>query len=202
MTNPGPSMLRRIAGRARRLPAMAREELGSLAPERWTALRTPPDRRVPPAHRFASYGRQSFVVPPARITGAERIEIGDGVIVLEDCGLHVGGQGRLVLRDRVRLAPGVEVHCAASIVVEEDVATSDYAAIIDTWGPPEPRPGVPSATAAPVVIRRGAYLGWGSVVGPGVTVGEGAYVGEGAVVLEDVAPHAVVFGNPAVVVRR
>jgi acetyltransferase-like isoleucine patch superfamily enzyme len=46
-------------------------------------------------------------------------------------------------------------------------------------------------------IRRGARIGGGAILCPGVEIGEEAFVGAGAVVTEDVAPRAVVVGNPA-----
>lgn len=53
----------------------------------------------------------------------------------------------------------------------------------------------------PTLVRRRASIGSGAVILPGVTVGEGAIVGAGTVVTEDVAPHAVVAGNPGRVIR-
>jgi acetyltransferase-like isoleucine patch superfamily enzyme len=50
-------------------------------------------------------------------------------------------------------------------------------------------------------IRRGARVGGGAVICPGVEIGEEAFVGAGAVVTKDVAPGAVVVGNPARAVR-
>ena len=50
-------------------------------------------------------------------------------------------------------------------------------------------------------IRRGARVGAGAILCPGVEVGEEAFVGAGAVVLDDVAPGAVVVGNPARKIR-
>jgi acetyltransferase-like isoleucine patch superfamily enzyme len=52
-------------------------------------------------------------------------------------------------------------------------------------------------TLLPTRIGRGASLGSGAVIMGGVRVGSGAVIGAGAVVLEDVAPDAVVVGNPA-----
>ncbi len=48
-----------------------------------------------------------------------------------------------------------------------------------------------------VRICKGASLGAGAVVLPGVTIGRWAMIGAGAVVTRDVAPHALVVGNPA-----
>jgi acetyltransferase-like isoleucine patch superfamily enzyme len=50
-------------------------------------------------------------------------------------------------------------------------------------------------------VRRRASIGSGAVILPGVTVGEGAVVGAGSVVTKDVAPRAIVAGNPACVIR-
>lgn len=47
------------------------------------------------------------------------------------------------------------------------------------------------------IVRRGASIGAGAVILPGVEIGEGAMVGAGSVVASDVAPGAVVRGNPA-----
>lgn len=55
---------------------------------------------------------------------------------------------------------------------------------------------------AEVVIEDDVDLGVGAIVLPGVRVGRGAQVGAGAVVTRDVAPYAVVAGNPARVLRE
>ena len=49
----------------------------------------------------------------------------------------------------------------------------------------------------PVLIKRGASVGARAVIVPGVTVGEFAMIGAGSVVTKDVAPHALVYGTPA-----
>jgi acetyltransferase-like isoleucine patch superfamily enzyme len=50
-------------------------------------------------------------------------------------------------------------------------------------------------------IRRGARVGGGAILCPGVEIGAEAFVGAGAVVTKDVAPRALVVGNPARRVR-
>ncbi len=54
----------------------------------------------------------------------------------------------------------------------------------------------------PTTIKRGASLGSSATILAGVTVGEGAIVGAGAVVTKDVAPHVVVAGIPAKMIRK
>jgi acetyltransferase-like isoleucine patch superfamily enzyme len=51
-------------------------------------------------------------------------------------------------------------------------------------------------------IRRGARIGGGAVLLPGIEIGEEAFVGAGAVVVRNVAPRALVVGNPARQIRE
>ena len=50
---------------------------------------------------------------------------------------------------------------------------------------------------APILVKRGASLGAGSVILPGIIVGEFAMVGAGSVVTRSVPEHGLVVGNPA-----
>ena len=51
-------------------------------------------------------------------------------------------------------------------------------------------------------VKAGASIGTNATILAGVTIGEGAMVGAGAVVTKDVAPHTIVAGVPARVMRR
>jgi acetyltransferase-like isoleucine patch superfamily enzyme len=46
-------------------------------------------------------------------------------------------------------------------------------------------------------VGRGATIGANCTIGPGVELGAFCMVGMGSVVTDDVAPHALVLGNPA-----
>jgi acetyltransferase-like isoleucine patch superfamily enzyme len=59
-----------------------------------------------------------------------------------------------------------------------------------------------STYCAPVVIRKGAWLGAAVTVMPGVTIGENAVVAANAVVTNDVPDNTVVGGIPARVIKR
>ena len=54
----------------------------------------------------------------------------------------------------------------------------------------------------PVTIRRGAWIGAGSILLGGVTIGEHSAVAAGSVVTRDVPSYSVVAGVPAMVVKR
>jgi acetyltransferase-like isoleucine patch superfamily enzyme len=50
---------------------------------------------------------------------------------------------------------------------------------------------------APVVLKKGAFIGARSIVLPGVTLAENSIVGAGSVVTRDVSPGKIVSGCPA-----
>jgi acetyltransferase-like isoleucine patch superfamily enzyme len=149
-------------------------------------------------------------VPPAVVTGAERMWLGAGVVIMEHCELRAhsapgatSANPLLRLGDGTRLARFVTIWATVGVHIGEKVSTSDSVSVVDCWWPPgEPEGPIPPPPAAGVTIEDGAYLGYRCVIGPGVTVGTGAFVGEGAVVLSDVAPHTVVYGNPARVTKH
>lgn len=47
------------------------------------------------------------------------------------------------------------------------------------------------------VVGKGVTIGAGSVIGAGIEIGDGAFVGMGSIVTKNVAPNAIVYGNPA-----
>ncbi|WP_374469666.1 DapH/DapD/GlmU-related protein [Phenylobacterium sp.] len=48
-----------------------------------------------------------------------------------------------------------------------------------------------------VVLERDCWVGWGAIILSGVRIGRGAVIAAGSVVNRDVAPYAIVAGNPA-----
>ena len=100
-------------------------------------------------------------------------------------------EGGVVLGDRVT----VKCHVALwdGVRVEDDVFIGPSAVFANDRYPRSKR----YVTALPTVLSRGCSIGAGAVITPGVTVGQYALVGAGAVVTKDVAPFALMLGNPA-----
>jgi acetyltransferase-like isoleucine patch superfamily enzyme len=124
----------------------------------------------------------------------ERCELGEEVVI---------GRGAFVENDVVvgaRTKIQANAYVTAYSLVEEDVfiapgvVTTNDNFMGRTERRHEQRKGP--------TIRRGARIGGGAVLLPGIEVGEEAFVGAGAVVLADVAPRAVVVGNPARQIRE
>ena len=90
----------------------------------------------------------------------------------------------VVVGSNARIGCHVNVNRSASIGHDADLR---FAASI----------GPGTVLAGGVTVEAQAFIGAGATVLPGVTIGTGAIVGAGAVVTADVAPGAVVAGNPA-----
>ena len=112
-------------------------------------------------------------------------EIGNDVYLPSDLKIalnFVYYRGKLTIGDRVSIAAGVIIllssHSNSSAVSKQVTPRGDS-----------------------VSIEEDAWIGAGSIIMNGVTIGKGAVVGCGSVVTHDVAPHTVVVGNPARVIR-
>jgi acetyltransferase-like isoleucine patch superfamily enzyme len=115
-------------------------------------------------------GKDVFVDLDVRI--GDRVKIQNGALVYHGVSVEDGvfiGPGAILTNDRNPRA----------------VTTSGELARDDDW------------TIAPVVLRRGSSIGAGAVVVAGCEIGAFALVGAGAIVTRDVAPNALVVGNPA-----
>ena len=55
--------------------------------------------------------------------------------------------------------------------------------------------------AKPIIVEDDVWIGANSIILPGVRIGEGSIIAAGSVVVKNVAPHTIVAGNPAVVVK-
>jgi acetyltransferase-like isoleucine patch superfamily enzyme len=136
----------------------------------------------------------------------EGVIVGDQACVRERCELAqevVIGRGAFVENGVVvgaRTKIQANAYVTAYSIVEEDVFIAPCVVTTNDnyMGRTEQR----HAQRRGPTIRRGARVGGGAVLLPGIEVGEEAFVGAGAVVLADVAPRAVVVGNPARQIRE
>jgi len=169
-------------------------------------------RQIKP-QRFASFGKDSVICPPAVILNHHRISIGDNVLIHDRAWLsvveHYRGQDfepSLTIGDRTNLGRDNYISCVGRVEIGNDVLGGIRVLIADTYhdyrDPDTPIAYQPMAEPQPVRIGDGVLLNVNVAILPGVTVGERSYIGAGAVVTRDVPPNSVVVGNPARVIRR
>ena len=114
----------------------------------------------------------SYIMPPMQIDFGCQMKIGKGVFVNHS--LTCMAAGGITIDDGVMIGPNVRI-----VTDNHDFQNRMV------------------LRCKPVHICRNAWIGVGAIILPGVTIGENAVVAAGAVVTKDVAPNAVVGGNPA-----
>lgn len=155
--------------------------LGMLIPQFWlTRLRTALWRAA-----NVKIGHDSMVMGDIILSGAgnwaELLTIGDGTYITGPLRINLGGA--------VRIGSGVNIgHDCLFLTVDHEI------------GPPWRRAGW--STHGPITIEDGVWIASRVTLLPGVTIGRGAVVAAGAVVSRPVAPHTLVGGVPAKVLRK
>ncbi len=161
--------------------------------------------------RCESFGRRVQLLALPHVNGHALVHIGNDVRFSGDLTITSGrfvDRPTLRIGDRSFLGHNVTMVCNREIVIEEDVLIAGNCKISDYDGHVASLQGrlsgaLPSADdIRPVRIRRGAWIGAGSLILKGVTVGEGAIVGANSVVTHNIPPHAVAVGSPARIVKH
>jgi len=162
------------------------------------------------AGAFESFGANSVVQPPIRLSGERRMSVGSGVFVGAGCWFQVlEGESdgvALSIGDGSAIAGYCVLSAAASIRLGRDVALARNVYIADHThaydDPTRPIHAQGITQVKPVEIDDGAWLGENVVVLPGVRIGRGSVVSANAIVTKDIPDHALAIGAPARVVRR
>lgn len=117
-------------------------------------------------------GRNSFI-GASDIVCAERIEIGDDVLISWGCHIVDHNSHPISWNER-----------------RDDVR--NWFVGTKVWD---------KVVTKKVIIGSRSWIGFNAIILKGVTIGEGAIVGAGSVVTKDVPPNAIVAGNPARLIR-
>ena len=164
--------------------------------------------------RFANHitlGHRSYLDRGVYIHACpDGVDIGPGTLVmhgavlhvynfraLPHAGIHIGrdslvgeytvirGQGGVHIGDRVYTSPLVQIMAVDHVFDDPSRSFTEQ-----------------GITARGITIEDDVWIGSGAVICDDVYIGQGAVVAAGAVVTEDVAPHTVVAGVPARLVRH
>ncbi len=111
---------------------------------------------------------------------------------------YTGDTGRVVVGAYTSVARGVEIWVGGEHPVHW---VSTYGMRAHFKLPGAYQDGSPSSRGD-VVIGNDVWIGRGARIFSGVTIGDGAVVGGYSVVRKDIAPYAIVTGNPATERRK
>jgi len=133
--------------------------------------------------------------------------IGDGTVIWQHCivldGARIGRQcklahnvfveGGVTVGDRVTIKDNVALY--SGVEIADDAFVAPNAVFTNVR---RPRAFIPRKSEfLATKIGKGASVGANATIVCGVTIGDYALIGAGTVVIEDVAAHALVVGNPA-----
>ncbi|NIA67677.1 sugar O-acetyltransferase [Pelagibius litoralis] len=130
---------------------------------------------------LGAMGRNVFIETPFHCAYGVNLFLGDNVYINSGCAIL--DCGKVEIGDGSMFGPAVQIYTA-----------------VHPLDPVERAKGTETAEA--ITIGQNVWVGGAAVLCPGVILGDNAVVGAGSVVVKDVAPNAVVVGNPAKVVRR
>ena len=132
------------------------------------------------------------------------LRIGRGSLILGKLSLTADGP----LAEMFSVGEGCRINSPfyaelnAPLLIGSHVAIGHHAVFITTehdTGNPHDRAGTPTHTK--IVIEDGAWVGARATILPAVTIGRGSIIAAGSLVTHSVAPHKVVGGVPARLVK-
>lgn len=140
-------------------------------------------------------GRDTWIAGELLVySNSGRISIGDNCFI--GAGSRIWSAAVVHVGHRVLVSHGVNIHDNNSHSSSADARQKHFEELRIT--------GMinfhDNISAAPITIEDDAWIGFNAVVLKGVRLGKGSIVGAASVVTRDVAPYAIVAGNPAVVI--
>ncbi len=112
---------------------------------------------------------------------------------------------KLVIGNRVTATAGLQIFVQQEVVIEDDVMFASNIHINDAlhgyMDANEPYKYQPLTRIAPIVIKKGCWVGQNVVILPGVTIGEYSIIGANSVVTKGIPPRSIAAGVPARIIR-
>ena len=119
------------------------------------------------------------------------------------CSVKIWAPWNLKMGHNAWLGPNVICYNMALISLDDNVTVSQYSYLCTASHKTDIlNDNGKGLIAAPIMIKKGAWIGTRAFIGPGVIVGENAIVGATASVFKDVEPMTIVGGNPAKVIKQ
>jgi acetyltransferase-like isoleucine patch superfamily enzyme len=142
--------------------------------------------------KFLKFDEGAVVRPGVYAEACSKISIGKSVVIRPGTFLFADptpNGGGITIEDYVLIGPNVRFYTN-----DHSYSQKDTPIIFQ---------GYPDASSDDrIVIRKGAWIGDGSIILPGVEVGENSVIAAGTVVTRSVPPGVLFAGNPGVVKKE
>jgi len=144
------------------------------------------------AHPTAVIDDNCTIGDGTRIWHFSHIMSGSVIGNLCNLGQNVVVSPKVVLGNNVRVQNNVSIY--EGVICEDDVFLGPSMVLTNVINP---RSAVSRKSEyKTTLIKKGASIGANATIVCGNTIGEYAFIGAGAVVTKDVAPYALIVGNP------
>lgn len=115
-------------------------------------------------------------------------------------------EAKIVIGDNVKMS-NTNINATGSVTIEDDVMIGGGVCIWDSDFHSisfEKRNSYPDLyiKTEPITIKRGAFIGAGTLILKGVTIGEESVIGAGSVVTKNIPDKEVWAGNPVRFIKK
>ena len=150
-------------------------------------------------------GKRIAVYGALHVNNYGTMSIGDHSSLFGPLYFEVGPGAELRIGSRVVFGQLVNIAAGQSVILEDETLIGPMCHIRDADhafdNTERMSVGICPGQSAPIVIKRGAWLGANVHVLKGVTIGAGVVIGAGSVVTKDIPDMAIAVGVPAKVIR-
>jgi acetyltransferase-like isoleucine patch superfamily enzyme len=140
--------------------------------------------------KFKGFGENSEFRAGAYAITCSKISLGDNVVIRPNTMLFADPrdtkEGAIILEDNVMLGSGVHIYVSNH---RYDMGNKD---ILEQGHYP----------AKTVIVKKGAWIGAGTIILPGVTIGKNSVIGAGSVVTRDIPHRVLAVGNPTRILKH
>lgn len=175
--------------------------------------------------KFGNISKDVEIALPRTIINPDRIFLGDGVKLGPNSTLMAivsyptswmrhpdreqvsqKFEPKIIIGNRVTATAGLQVAAHQRVIIEDDVLFASNINITDglhsyeSANEPYKYQGI--FKIAPIIIKRGCWIGQNVVILPGVTIGELAIIGANSVVTNNIPDKCIAIGSPARVIKR
>ncbi|WP_418026702.1 acyltransferase [Paenibacillus sp. JJ1722] len=161
---------------------------------------------------FYKLGENVSIGEGCEIIGAERISIGNNVMIRKDCWLNIVINQNYKKKTGIIIDDGCQIgknftisvsnraHIEQNVLIGANVYIADCGHAYENIAIPIMHQGVSSETNE-VSIGEGSWLGINSVIVGNVRVGKGSIVAANSFINKDVPDYSVVAGNPGKIIK-
>ena len=175
--------------------------------------------------KFGNDPKNLTISSPRRIINSELIFIGDNVSlgpgslllaethyptdVMRHPDIHQSLQtfdSKIIIGNNVTATADLQIAAASRITIEEDVMFASNIHINDsshgyeTADVPYKYQGI--SNIAPILIKKGCWIGQNVVILSGVTIGENTIIGANSVITSSIPARCIAAGSPAKILKR